>query len=409
MVSSSVPYAPNTEGLSYVPFDELSDHIDRFNAKTTILNKGNFAIPGQGQQPDYCHKQFVSHIHNEGTSALKMLISCRLARCPTCYKLWVDNEVYKYAVLLESYALYVSSRPARVIGSISTDRVKQGVTLTELRAFKRNSKDRLLRCGVTAGFGLEHAFRIKKYVQDAIRAISDKNSLSSGAFWTFITSQEGIDNINDYLDTDFKTWRDCVSLSPHVHYLTFPGQQQVTGDKDIVLKKLSTVVDGNKVYTLDTVDDIVHHIRYLIGHCGVLTNAGKHKSKPTSLFGDLFMFNPLEHLTLPEYNRIKDSVLCILNEGRSTPLIEGADGDLLYKHEDQEHEGMANYLPIKEFVAYDAVSHEAVDAWIASIDDSANMAYCEYLITTYSDILKDPDRPNKCRRLFVEDLRDPRG
>lgn len=385
-------------------FDYQAREDELFDSKTTILNKGNFTIPGQGQQPDYCHTPYISHIHDSGNSALKMIISCKLWRCPSCYRLKVDSEVFKYAVLLECYSLMTGERPFRAVASMSSER-SNDITLDELRAFMRNSKDRLKRCGVDAGLKLFHSYRIKKNAQQAIRVLCGENT-SSGGFWNYILSPSSIDAINEYLDTDFKTWRDLVNFSPHVHYLLFPAHQKVTGDKNIVITKLQKQ-DGS--YALESVSDVVQHLSYLFTHCGVLVNADKKRLKPADVFGDLHKWKPEEYLTPEEIQNIQLAVLDHLNEKRTSPYTVDDMGELCYLRDAKEEKTAeeAGYLPLKEFIAYDEVTGECLDAWVASIKDPRNRSYVDYLLSEYSRILKDDEIPQKKRRLFLEDLRDP--
>ncbi|WP_406657386.1 hypothetical protein V7O62_02205 [Methanolobus sp. ZRKC2] len=382
---------------------------EKFDPKNSILNTGNFVIPGQGEKPDYCHVPFLSHVHESGDGGIEMIISCKQWRCPCCYRLKVDSEVFKYAVLLEAYSKVTGDRPFRAVASISTDQAYK-MTLEDLRSFWRNAKDRLRRCGVNAGFKLSHPFRIKKNVQEALRILLGSNT-SSGGFWDFILSgQSAIDSINDYLGSDYKTWRDLVNFSPHVHYLLFPDHQKISGDKNIILTKLQAA-DGS--YTLDSVDDVVRHLRYLVTHTGVLCNVGSHDNrvKPAGVFGDLFRWDPSDYLTTEEIQEIQSSVLDILNEKRTRPYTVDIDGELCYLDDEDsisdetlEERGL---IKINKLRAHDAISAESVDAWLASIENQDNRAYVEYLLSEYSRILDDDDIPQKMRRLFLKDLRDP--
>lgn len=380
------------------------EYVEAFEPEKTILNKGNFVVPGQGQQPDYCHNPFLGYVHKSGNSGLEMDMTCKLWRCPSCYRLKVDSEVFKYAVLLEAYSLVTGDRPFRAVASMSSDQA-YNLTLKGFRDFRRNAKDRLKRCGVTAAFKLDHPFRIKKAVQNVIREIMGEN-ITSGGSWDFILNPASLDIINDHLDTDFKSWRDLVSFSPHVHYLLFPGHQKISGDKDIVLAKLQAK-DGS--YTLDSVRDVVKNIRYLVSHCGILVNAGKSQLAPADVFGDLHNWKPEQYLTPDEIQNIQLHVLDILNENRTKPYTVNSEGDLCYLGDEEEQKSIEEqgYLHLKEFIAYDEVSAECVDAWVTSIPSADNSNYVSYLISEYSRILKDDTIPPKMRRLFLADLMDP--
>lgn len=396
--------------------------FEEFDPKTTILNRGNFVIPGKGIQPDYCHKSFVSHLKNDGSAARKMSASCKLASCPSCYRLWVDQKVFDYSVMVEAYASETGSRPARGVSSIHPDVAKEGLTLEDIRHFQRNTNDRMKRCD-TDGIKMFHAFRIIKKVQEALRVIladaRSGNTISSRAFWDALNDREMIQKINDYLGTNYINWRDCVVLSPHIHMLVFPGDQKFTGDKKIMLKKLSSEVDGKKVWTLDSVRDVVYHTRYLVGHTTKLIYAGNSRSEPLGAFGKLHHYRPEEHVSDEDLEDIRQSVLEILNEGRETLLKYDAEGKLSYVHDDsdREHEVVDDFIPIREFVPYGMLQRESLDAWLASIkpdyyDEKGtpvcdNRSYCTYLIERYCEIQEDKDLSSKHRRLYLDDLLDP--
>lgn len=417
MSGQSLSYAPNTEGLSYVSvewdkcqttFDNAFDNDLVFSPKTTRLNRGNFAVPGKGERPDYCHMPYIAGIKSDGSGAKEIYVSCKLARCPDCYRLWVDNEVYQYAVLLEAYSLVSGSRPFRAVGSIPAD---MEITLQDLRNKRRSMKDRLKRQGITAMFSLDHPFRIKNSVKGAIKDILairrvDNSEVASGALWEFLLNEDNLDAINEQLGTEFVNWRHCVDLSPHTHFLLFDdcgGYQKITGDKDIFIKKLT---EPNVL--LESVKDVVKHMKYLFTHCEILVNAGKCRSKPAGVSGGLYDFNPSEYLTEDELQRIKDNVLEVLNENRTKPLIELQDGNLGYSGEPTEDTLEDDgYLPMSEFVPYSSIEAEAIDAWIAHIPNKDNMRYCEYLINRYRAIISDDNIPAKMRRLFTRDLVDP--
>ncbi len=408
---NSLSYAPNTEGLSYVcescqtTLDSSYDVV--FDAFSTVLNRGNFAVPGKAQRPDYCHMPYISGLKGDGSGAKEIYVSCKLARCPDCYRLWVDNEVFQYAVLLESYSLVSGSRPFRAVGSVPTDIT---LSLHELRNKRRSMKDRLKRQGITAMFSLDHPFRIKNSVKGAIKDLlsirrADNSEVASGALWEFLLNEDNLDSINDYLDTSFVSWRGCVDLSPHTHFLLFDdcgGYQKITGDKDIFIKKLT-----KPNVLLDSVKDVVKHMKYLLTHCEILVNSGKYRSKPAGVSGGLYGFDPSEYLSDNELEAVRQSVLDVLNENRDKPLCILDDGTLCYSGDDDGDDVDDGFIPLSEFVPHSQIEAEAVNAWLSSVSNLDNRAYCEYLINRYRAICSDSTIPSKMRRLFSADLVDP--
>jgi hypothetical protein len=154
----------------------------------------------------------------------------------------------------------------------------------------------------------------------------------------------------------------------------------------------------------------VKHIRYLITHCAILINAGKSRFEPADVFGDLHNWKPEEYLTPEEIRDIQAAVLEVLNEKRTKPYAVDTDGELCYLGDEaptEEKLKEQGYIPVKELIAYDQYSAECNDAWIKSIRNPDNAAFVEYLLSEYHRILKDDTIPQKKRRLFLENLRDP--
>lgn len=372
---------------------------EQFDIDTSPLNKGNFTVPGQGQKPDYCGASFLGYIHDSGNSAVEIHHTCKLSRCPSCYKRWVDQQVFSKSLVLELYSRFCGSRPFRGISSIPDDKVS---TLKCLRNDRRTAKNRLLSQNVFAGFSLNHPFRIINEVKTAIRAL--RPGVGSGGMWSYLLEPSNIPAINEYLRKEkYFTWRDCVKLSPHVHYLLFPGDQKITGNAEIVITKLITECeDGTKIITLDRVEDIVLHLRYLFTHSEILINAGQYRSDPAGFFGELFSWKYTDHFTTNEIMQVQSEILEVLNRGRDKPYTLDDAGELTFLSEDENSPTMRDrgYIPVHEYLAYDAVSREAQDAWLASIKNLDNRAYCEYLIDLF-ERLKDSRLPGKMKRLFT--------
>ncbi|WP_321430105.1 hypothetical protein [uncultured Methanolobus sp.] len=372
---------------------------DQFNKHTSVLNKGNFTVPGQGQKPDYCGASFLGYIHESGNSAAEIHHTCKLSRCPSCSKKWVDQQVFYKSLVLELYSRFCGSRPFRAVSSIPDDKI---LTLDSLRKTRRTAKNRIKKQGVFAGFSLNHPFRIINEVKTAIRVL--RPGVGSGGMWSYILEPSNIPEINQYLQKEkYFTWRDCVKLSPHVHYLLFPGDQKITGNAEIVITKLITECeDGTKIITLDHVEDIVLHLRYLFTHSEILINAGDYRSDPAGFFGDLFNWDFTEHFTANEIMQVQAEILEVLNRGRDKPYTLDESGELTFLSENENSPTMRErgYIPVHEYLAYDPVSREAQDAWLASIKNLDNRSYCEYLIDLF-ERLKDSRLPGKMKRLFT--------
>lgn len=383
------------------PLTSLNDFLEpAFDfAKDITLNNYDFVIYGKGERPVYCQRPYVQGLAADGSGAKVIYTSCDTMGCPSCGALWSIRQVFKAAVHIEAYAAYSRSRPSVGEASVKDDR---GFTLDDIRKIRRNANNRLLKQGVTAGLNMFHPYRILPSVKLGLRSILKKDS--SDHFWKFIRddhNEGNIDKINDVLGTEYTDLYQLVKLSPHLHYVCFPGTQKFTGDKDLILKK-NCFGDGEKKHwTLETPTDTVRYLAYLMSHVGQLAQGKGTRFKPISPFGEMFKMSPDKLVPPAVLQEIRLDILSIINQGRNKPLVLD-DDTISYGIPEQKEE--IDFIPMSDLrlVSLEANENARVFEDTVRGNHPGNLSYVRYLINLYNYVCECSDVPQKFKRLFLE-------
>ncbi|KGK99365.1 hypothetical protein LI82_05005 [Methanococcoides methylutens] len=370
----------------------------KFMPSETLLNTGNFLVPGQGNQPDACGDFYWSSIRLDQKGAGVSASHCKEAACPDCSFLWKLQRAFDWTVKCEVMTKITGEHPCRVVASVPRDR---RYTLKEVRALRTNANARLSRQGVHSALSIMHPFRLKSDILKFVKLHS--GSRSSSSFWNYILSESGMEEISQAFDY-VESWRDCVEVSPHYHYLCFPGDAMVTGDAELLIHKQTGGYDQDKVYELKTVEDVFKHIMYLLSHCGILTHAGKSKIKAVSGCGGLSdKAQPLNYVSPEELDAIRQEVLLIINQDRENKLVYDEDGILRFSAPEDD-DGVLR-VPITEFMTQNHECREIIREWIRNGPNVENRMYVEYLVTKlWQDI--DSKGVYACRQ-NIDDLEAP--
>lgn len=388
----------STSGTHVTSLDDFSNGSLDFS-KDITLNKYDFMIYGKGERPVYCQRPYVQGLAADGSGAKVIYTSCDTMGCPSCGKLWALQQVFKAAVHIEAYSSYSGLRPSVGEASIRDDR---DYTLDDLRKFRRNANNRLKKQGVTAGMNMIHPFRIKSKVKTTLREILKTDD--SVHFWKFIRddhNEGNIDKINDVLWTDYTDFYGPVKLSPHLHYICFPGTQKFTGDKDLVIKKNYFREGDKKIWTLRTSTDVVKLLSYLISHTGQLAHGKGTRFKPISPFGEMFKMSPEKLVPPVVLHEIRLEILAIMNQGRERSLV--LDGDTISYGIPEQKEDVP-FVPMSDFRLVSLEANENARAFEETVSGlhPENLSYVRYLIALYNYVCECSDVPQKFKRLFLE-------
>lgn len=359
---------PAYNGFNHVGY---ATHSEQLSKNAVILFLTSFLIPGLGLSADNCMKKVLSAISSLGNAAKFISKHCERIQCPNCYQWWISKRAFELSVLIECYALYVNDRPAGVMCSIHPDKVKDW-TWNDYCKFIRKCYSRMYKLGITGGVRVFHPFRVKDEIKIALKKLGAKDS---GGFWKMI--RENVLNL--------PFWYSYVYLAPHIHNIVFPSFIEPNTTKDIVIRKYAVFA---------TVRDTVAHVRYLLSHCGVLTDG---ENEPATPFGVLHGWKPEEHLTLEQITNIKIEVATAMG------LAYNADKDTV-EPVNTEKDEKYEWIPIHEFADYSAEQCEYINAFISSIPDHQNMIFVNDLIGLYNERRQNMELESHDRYVFLDDV-----
>jgi len=363
-VSRKRPY-PAYNGFNHV------DPSPRIEQLVLILT--DFLIPGVGLAADNCMTKILSALSKIPGKAAKFVAKhCERIQCPNCYQWWISQRAFKLAVLVECYALYTKERPAGVMCSIHPDAVKSW-TWKDYGNFIRKCYTRMYKLGISGGVRFFHPFRVKKEIQDDLRVLGAKDS---GGFWKMI--RENVLNL--------PSWYSYVCLAPHIHDIVFPSFIWPNTASDIVIKKYAV---------FDTVRDTVAHIRYLLSHCGILTDG---ENEPASPFGCLHGWKAEEHLSYEQILVIKNQVAEAMGLKYDSVKDDIVPVDVVDDSDD--------WIPINEFADYSLEQTSFIDAYVTSIQDGNIRLYVDGLIHLHNERRCDMNLEKHERHVFLKDLGD---
>lgn len=357
---------PAYNGFNHV---DPSPRIEQF-----VLILTSFLIPGLGLAADGCMTKIVSAISSLGNALKVVSKHCERIQCPNCYQWWISKRAFKLAVLVECYAKFTNERPIGVYCSVHPDAVKSW-TWKDYGNFFRVCYTRMYKLGITGGIRVFHPFRVRDEVKYEFRKLGAKDS---GGFWKMI--RENVLNFN--------SWYSYVCLAPHIHALVFPSWMKENTTKDIVIGKYDT---------FETVVNTVSHIRYLLSHCGILTDG---ENEPASPFGVLHGWRPEEHLTATEIISIKHQVAEAmgLNYNEKKDDIEPVNVD--------EEDDKYDWIPIHSFADYSRDNMEFTQAFLDTISNRDYATFVGNVINLYNDRRSDHERHKTMRHVFLEDVTD---
>jgi hypothetical protein len=236
----------------------------------------------------------------------------------------------------------------------------------------------MLKLGVTGGVRVFHPFRVKDDVKHDLRALGAKDS---GGFWKMIR-----ENV-----LKLPSWYSYVYLAPHIHSIVFPSFIEENSKKDIIVKKYAV---------FDSVKDTVAHLRYLLSHCGLLTDG---EIEPASPFGALHGWKPEDHLTHEQILSVKGAVA----DAMGLQYDEAADD---IKPVDTEDELKYDWVAIHEFADYSNEQHQFIGAFVSGITNKAHRSFVDGVISLYNERRNDTGLTKDKRQVFLDDLVDiPEG
>lgn len=266
------------------------DRSQRFDFYPLVKN--DFTIPGMGEPGTSCcavDNKTISHFSKDFKNVRVSRIVCKRVECPRCYHLWIKSRAFEITLALEISSFLREERPFSVVSSIRPKEVyfnnwnwKNVNNSLFNRAYRRGKN-----IGIRGGFIFFHPFRIRVVVKKKLRAFRKtltgrEKRLSEGdvGFWRMIRK--------DVLG--YGSFYSYVKFGPHVHSVAFGDPQEHT-DPDFFIgiqeKKIEKRKTGRPL-RLETTQDVVGKVMYLLTHCGV--SSLDKIIQPTRRYGCMYDF-----------------------------------------------------------------------------------------------------------------------
>lgn len=344
------------------------------------LNKWSFTLPGMGFAADYCMKPKVSGLSVDPGKALKISrLKCNRTQCPNCYEWWISERVFDIAVKIEAYAFHTDDRPSAITCSEHPDTFKE-YSWDDYNRSNRRLYRRVKQLGIQAAYRAFHPYRIRRQCKEELSSLG--YAKGSSGYWKGVREDAlGYGSLHDY-----------VNLAPHLHLIAFPSYIEPNDDSGIFVKKY-----GN----LSSVNDVVAHCRYLLSHCGVLSDDDS--NEPTQPIGVLYGWNPEAHLTSEELVNIKVRVA----DAMGLVYDVGSDKVVMIPEEPEGLEEQIDFYGMYRFLNYSTEQNDFIGSYIASIPDPEVSSYVDMIIDRYNRLMSDSSLPDSEQHVFFDDLPDP--
>jgi len=239
---------------------------------------------------------------------------------------------------------------------------------------------RVKKLGIQAAYRAFHPYRVREQCKEDLSSLG--YAKGSSGYWKGVR--------DDALE--YGSLHDYVKLAPHLHLIAFPSYIEPNDDSGIFVKKY-----GN----LSSVNDVVAHCRYLLSHCGVLSDDDS--NEPTQPIGVLYGWDPETCLTPEELHSIKVRVADAM--GLFYDVDKGKISMIDEEPEDQEE--LIDFYGMYRFLNYSTEQNDFIGSYIASIPDLGVSSYVEMIIDRYNRLMSDSSLPDSEQHVFFDDLPDP--
>lgn len=353
----------------------LEDEI--YGSPKEIMNLWSWTIPGKGFAADYCMRRKVSAVSTTKDAIKVTRLKCGRVQCPNCYEWWMSERVFETSVKILAYARVHNQTPLAISVSEHPDTVTEYTWDDYQKSFRRMYR-RMKNRNIDGGYRIFHPYRIQDRYKREMSEMGINDG--SGGYWKGVR--------NNVLE--LPSWYYYLKLAPHLHVIGFSDWIDECTDKDIVIKNYST---------LDTVNDVVGHIRYLLTHAGIL--ADEDTSKPTMPFGAMHRFKMQDHLEPLEILQIKQEV------AEAMGVSYNQAKDKIEVKREEEKEDPYRWFPLYSFKIYSLESEANTNAFLAWNNHTPEGQYINGIIERYLDVIDDEDLPTSERHVFMQDLCDP--
>lgn len=346
-----------------------------------------FILPGLGESGEHCQKCVVYGIGINGDKIGMRNLKCKRIECKNCYSNWVMDRVFEVTFKIEAYAKMTGDRPAHVVASIAPEICRKWDSLQQYETFHKRVYRHIASIGGTGGLRVFHPYRIKPNVIKELKKAG--YGTKGNGYWKGVRENA----------LNYEHFEQYYSLGVHDHNIVFPSFLAEHTDNKFMVKKIRV---------LDTMEETIKSLYYLISHCGVLKETESADNHPTAFFGDLHRFNPEKYLSPEEILQLKTEIA-----EKMHCKIE--DGELIPVSDDEKPSNKEEFYPLSQFIQvspedkfYDSHSNSFIDEVLMSFPEQYRGFWSD-LIDEYNRKITDPNLRKEDKYLFMEDIVLPEG
>jgi hypothetical protein len=359
--------------------------------------KYDWMLPGLGEPGEDCGKNRVPERNTvcpNGDSIRYEPLNCKKVECPDCYQGEQIERTFKIALEVEARAKVLDERPHAVVFSVPPDKARTWTYERLNTSLFRRGYRRMRKVGIDGGYAMFHPCRVQEARKKQLRRKGFGPGGSKGGYWNGV--REDVLDLGD--------WREYSKFGPHGHNIGFPERIDPHESDDFLVKKYAS---------LDTLDDLIGHIRYLLTHRGVRN--GEDVSRSVRSWGafhhgsDNWM-GAKEELSKLEYSSLAQKIAGKLGK-KWNPETEELETE-------SEHECPECGTPLSDFYSLHDLpekmqSQVGEKPWINELDIEKRsfvkrlMAEWRYVINNEDKnhiVLDDLDPPDSVETWSIEDM-----
>jgi hypothetical protein len=301
---SSAPDRPDDAGAWPDEMDEI-----RFYADSALT------IPGEGEPPSECGVWRYREFCDNCGEPIPAPHACQQRRCPNCWLTWRGNRAVAITERLAAGRRDADGADARLVHCVASPPPGSFTTLHDYWSGFNEAYALAEEKGIHGGVVVPHGWRVKDWVKEAYRELSDANVISEWGVWEFVREHK-------------KDWRTLTYWSPHFHILGLGaeiGPNKPAEQDGWVWNRISHRGESSlprfNLTDADTYEPMFAAAMYVLGHIGFESEG---QQQAVRWFGSLAYnkFGGLDELADWEESTIERNVAEIA--GRE---VEDDDGD----------------------------------------------------------------------------------
>lgn len=272
-------------------------------------------IPGEGQPPSECGVWRYRQFCDDCGEPFPAPHACQQRKCPDCWLTWRGNRAVAITERLAAARRDAEGADARLTHCVASPPPGSITSLHDYWSGFSDAYDLAQEKGIHGGVVVPHGWRVKDWVKEAYRELTDANIITESGVWKFVRDHE-------------KDWRVLTYWSPHYHILGLGaeiGPNKPAEQDGWVWNRISHRGDSSlprfNLTEADTYEPMFAVAMYILGHIGFQADEQK---QAVRWFGSLSYnkFGGLDELAEWEESTILRNVAEVAGRG-----VEDEDGD----------------------------------------------------------------------------------